>query len=156
MRTLKNQTIEETLLSRSHWIPFTGCLIWTGACDRDGYGYFNKGGKRIAAHRISYALHKGEPKNFVCHSCDVPACINPDHLYDGTNSDNMQDRSRRGRAKMAEGMSHGMSKYADGEIRLMRAMWKDGMTLRQIADTFGANGTSNIWKIVAGKTWKHV
>lgn len=57
---------------------------------------------------------------------------------------------------MAEGMSHGMSKYTDGDIRLMREMRTNGMTLRQIADIFGANGTGNVWKIVAGKTWKHV
>lgn len=57
---------------------------------------------------------------------------------------------------MAEGMSHGMSKYTDGDIRLMREMRTNGMTLRQIADIFGANGTANIWKIVAGKAWKHV
>lgn len=144
----------DRLMSKAHAIPFSGCLIWTGDYDKDGYGVISNQGKRIATHRAAYALFKGPPQKFVCHTCDVPACINPDHLYDGTNSDNMRDRSRRDRANKATGVRHGKSKYTEEDVQRMRAMRSSGQTLRQIADAFGVKGTGNIWHIVSGKTWR--
>lgn len=67
-----------------------GCLEWQGRLDRAGYGLVGRGDKR--AHRVAYAFAKGDPSGmFVCHSCDNPRCINPDHLWLGTPGDNMRD-----------------------------------------------------------------
>lgn len=86
------------------YIPVTesGCWLWTGAtnCDR-GYGYFLFRGKPMLAHRASWMMIHGDiPLGLnVLHRCDVPSCVNPDHLFLGTLSDNMQDCSRKGRTE---------------------------------------------------------
>lgn len=76
------------------------CWLFSGATVR-GYGQIRFKGKTCLAHRVSFQLHKGEiPKNKeLLHSCDVPNCVNPDHLSVGTRSDNMQDCVKKGRYK---------------------------------------------------------
>jgi hypothetical protein len=83
--------------------PNSGCWLWTDATmKRGGYGQMSAFGKPRPAHRISWMLYRGEipPGKFVCHKCDVPLCVNPDHLFLGTPSDNMQDCSRKGRLNL--------------------------------------------------------
>jgi len=78
----------------------TGCLLWTASKSNRGYGVFSDGwGKTISAHRFAYQLAKGSiPAGMVvCHSCDNPACCNPDHLWLGTRSDNQRDMVAKGR-----------------------------------------------------------
>lgn len=77
------------------------CWIWLAAKIPKGYGYFYNGHKNVGAHRYSYEIFKGKiPDGYhVCHSCDVPSCVNPDHLFIGTNNDNRQDSKNKGRTK---------------------------------------------------------
>lgn len=81
--------------------PGTGCWLWCGVVSSSGYGYvwYRERKKTVRAHRLSYEMSKGmiPPGQFICHTCDVPRCVNPDHLFAGTNSDNMQDALRKGR-----------------------------------------------------------
>lgn len=76
-----------------------GCWIWQGGKNKDGYGAATVNGKYINAHRLSFKLNIGEiPKGmFVCHTCDTPSCINPEHLFLGTHEDNMKDMKKKGR-----------------------------------------------------------
>jgi hypothetical protein len=76
----------------------SGCWIWTGAVS-NGYGSLKVDGQNIRAHRFSYEVHCGEIEdgNVICHSCDVPLCVNPDHLWSGTQSENILDCSKKGR-----------------------------------------------------------
>lgn len=78
-----------------------GCWLWIGAKLTTGYGVLNIGRKEgvAAAHRLSWAIHFGviPPGKFVCHHCDVRACVRPDHLFLGTSQDNVSDMVRKGR-----------------------------------------------------------
>ena len=78
-----------------------GCWAWVGRKDSNGYGLvqLGRGLPRTGAHRVSWQLYYGEDpgKLFVCHRCDNPECTNPDHLFLGTQSDNLQDAKKKGR-----------------------------------------------------------
>ncbi|MGD9727415.1 MAG: HNH endonuclease signature motif containing protein [Nitrospira sp.] len=75
------------------------CWLWEASCNSSGYGQFMFNGKPIGAHRMSWALHhqKMPGRTDVCHSCDEPSCVNPNHLWRGTRKQNHQDMSRKGR-----------------------------------------------------------
>lgn len=75
------------------------CWLWMGGKNRRGYGKFQNGYKTIIASRMAYELFKGplEDKKLVCHTCDNPPCVNPDHLWLGTNRDNQLDSIKKGR-----------------------------------------------------------
>lgn len=79
--------------------PNSGCWLWAGNTRVSGYGVFKLNGKTIPAHRMSVILHCGDFDRslFVCHKCDVPGCVNPDHLFVGTPKDNTWDMLRKGR-----------------------------------------------------------
>ncbi len=82
--------------------PNSGCLFWIGGTPTPkGYGQLKYKGRTIGAHRLAWILCNGDIPDgmHVCHHCDVPCCVNVDHLFLGTNKDNMEDRGNKGRTK---------------------------------------------------------
>lgn len=106
--------------------PNSGCWLWTGYANSDGYGKFNLNGRIEAAHRVSFREHVGEiqPGYLVLHNCDQPSCVNPSHLRLGTDSENADDRARRRRAP---------TKLTDAQVVAVRLA---SGRYRDIADTF--------------------
>jgi HNH endonuclease len=98
---LTPQSIERKSRKSQH----KGCWLWGSYCQSSGYGQIRIEGKRILAHRLSWILHFGDiPEGLlVCHTCDVRRCVNPEHLYLGTQKENMQDCLKKGR-------THGQTK----------------------------------------------
>lgn len=92
--------------------PMSGCWLWLGTAtpNRRGvdYGRLSVQGRSVRAHRYSYEAHKGaiQPGLNICHSCDNPLCVNPDHLFAGTHQDNADDRERKGRSNILSGERH--------------------------------------------------
>jgi len=82
--------------------PNSGCWLWTGTVSGSGYGELTIGRRRVGAHRVAWVLSKNDmipPDAYVCHRCDTPLCVNPDHLFLGTTTENQRDASRKGRSR---------------------------------------------------------
>jgi hypothetical protein len=141
------------------------CWLWTGRVNapapRD-YGILSVKGRNCLVHRLMYAEHVGDPTGkSVCHHCDVARCVNPAHLFLGTQSENMKDASRKGRLGMQQDPSRshfrraGWSKLTDRHVAEIRVLIAQGVGGRPIADAFGVS-LDVIHGIRCGKRWKHV
>jgi len=130
------------------------CWEWT-ACEYQGYGQIRLRGKLWKAHRFSWFLRYGKiPKGlFVCHHCDNPACVNPEHLFLGTQKDNMQDAVKKGR--MQKGMDRWCSKLTEAQVLSIRREYAEGKSQSELARKYGVDQTT-IHYIVTRKTWKHI
>lgn len=106
-------SMEQYLEERIERIPFSGCWIWTKSASKRGYATVCFQGKAHLAHRISYETFRGAiPEGMlVCHKCDVTSCINPDHLFLGTDRDNLVDAHTKGR-RPKNGPTRGKCKNA--------------------------------------------
>lgn len=137
-------------------IDSNGCWLWSGCLDKDGYGKtMYGGGNHIRSHRKSYLLHVGEIPEGLCvlHKCDVRACINPDHLFLGTNQENTIDRNQKER--QARGESNAAAKLTEEDVRRIREEAYYPGILTILANRFGVV-KSVIDSIRKGKTWKHL
>jgi hypothetical protein len=109
--------------------PVTNCWLWQNSKDSAGYGTFRYNGKIWKAHRVSFELFKTlipSPKNIdICHKCDVRNCVNPDHLFLGTDIDNVADKIRKGRFRngVMHGESNPMCKLSDKIVAEIRAKY---------------------------------
>lgn len=134
--------------------PNSGCWLWAGSSNADGYGHFGVGGsgKVRKAHRVSYEHHHGEipPGMLVCHKCDNPACVNPEHLFLGTPRENSEDRDHKGR--QALGIENGKAVLNDALVKYIR---ETPLSERVIANQLGVSrGTVNA--VRSRRTWNHV
>lgn len=137
--------------------PFGNCWQWTGATDKEGYGRFNFLRRNTLAHRVSYLLHVGKiPKNkLILHECDVRVCVNPSHLYPGTDQDNTNDKVSRGRQSPRRGETNGHAKLTEKEVRKIREMRKAGYNGHYLAKIYNVT-PATIYHCATNRTWKHV
>ena len=133
------------------------CWEWTGA-KTSGYGELSIKSKPIRAHRISWEIHYGPiPKGkFICHHCDNRSCVNPKHLFLGTQSDNMQDCMKKGRFNRAKGMRQGKAKLTDKDVLNIRKEYiPQKISRRVLAEKYRVS-SSCIQAIVERRSWKHL
>jgi len=132
-----------------------GCWIWTGAKTK-GYGKFRMKEKNIVASRASWLLNRDVPENFsdllVCHHCDNPSCVKPDHLFLGTTQENVNDKMAKGRHDPGRGVAQKNAKLDDDKVRFIR---QRSMTGPQLAEKFDVS-LALIKAVRTGKKWKHV
>lgn len=114
-----------------------GCWIWSGLLTNTGYGRYGKGGRR--AHRIAYEIAFGSVPDGMCvlHKCDVPSCVRPDHLFLGTQADNMRDMARKGRAR--GGAQAGLDA---NRLREAHQLHSKGLSFSAIARQIGSTHTT--------------
>ena len=129
------------------------CWLWTAAKNAGGYGRFSYKGANRLAHRVSWELCKGSPaEKDLCHTCDVPSCVNPKHLYEGDHSQNMADMVLRGRSPSNKGERNPCRKLTYNQVRYIRYSSAKNSNL---ADAFGVTLMS-IYNIRKRKTWAEV
>lgn len=132
-----------------------GCWVWTSTKNKGGYGTFRYGKRKVAAHRISYEMFVGAiPDGLqVCHRCDNPACVNPEHLFLGTMAENFADKVRKQRSA---GEFNANVRLTEEIVKAIRREYEvGGTTTYELADKYGVT-RPNIGYIVNRKTWSHV
>lgn len=145
--------------------PETGCWVWqraqtgNGWRERKGYGYFRLRGEGrggFTAHRVVFYLTHGRWPNETRHTCDNKPCCNPEHLLDGTKSDNMRDAVERGLIRRVRGERAPSSRLTELKVLEIRRRYAGGgCTFRSLASDYGV-GATTVRAVVARRTWTHI
>lgn len=135
-----------------------GCWLWTGTVTDRGYGSVNTGGKHgpsRGAHRVAWELTHGPiPKGMVvCHSCDNPPCVRPDHLFLGSQRANLRDASAKKRTMRGE--DHVFHRLTEADVMDIRTRHADGTSQADLAREYGLNH-QHVSSIVGGRAWAHL
>lgn len=147
-------------MDRGDFIEVTprGCHVWLGSKFESGYGRLKVGGRSYRANRMSWEFANGPiPAGMkICHTCDNPPCVNPAHLFVGTDADNMADMARKGRASKnltkvyTRGNEHHNAKLTDEQVGELRREYEAGGTSQsRLAVKFGVS-QALVSKIVRG------
>ena len=149
------------------------CWEWNRLKNIGGYGSFYLNGKMFVAHRISYFFHtKIDPANLcVLHKCDNPRCVNPNHLFLGTDADNVKDMIEKGRHNRLRGLNHPSIKNpgylkrgeqshqskltSEQVVEICESYYKGGITYKELGARYGVH-LCQIQRIVKGEAWKHL
>jgi len=140
------------------WIHKTeSCWNWTGTIHRHGYGMVCVGGRAKIASRVSYELFVSAiPDGMqVLHKCDNRMCVNPDNLFLGTNSDNVQDRVAKGRSAVSIGERNANAKLSEEQVREIRRLRTAGERPKDLGLKFGV-AAAHITQIAKGRAWSHL
>ena len=134
--------------------PNSGCWIWLGALRYDGYGFaypYGRIGKAHPAHRLIYEFHKGPIPDGMCalHRCDNRCCCNPDHIFLGTQKENMEDKVRKGRCQDQRGEKGNNARLTADNVREIRLSNKRNC---ELAHQFKIS-PSHVSKLRSGKGW---
>lgn len=133
-----------------------GCWEWIGGINSSGYGCFKFQEKQQLTHRLSYSWFVGpiECGKLICHLCNNKKCVNPHHLYLGTQFENMRDAVKDGLIEVGEKSSSSKLKYKD-VVSIKKEYKNSNLTQYELAKKYKTVQT-NIHMIVSGKTWKNV
>lgn len=157
---IMNERLRDALILQmqsKHEFSEDGCWQWTANLDGNGYGCIKFRQTVLSAHRASYAIrHMVNPQELlVCHHCDNPRCINPDHLFLGTDADNTADKMRKGRHRHGsplKGENNPRAKLTITQVDAIKALILKGWTNTAIAERYGVtHGTVSL--IRRGKSW---
>lgn len=134
------------------------CWLWIGKTKKGKYGQIRIHGKNVLAHRFTYEIFMGPIKAgyFILHKekCGNPNCVNPGHLYMGTQADNIRDRDSWGNAAIGE--KNAFAKLSNKEVlKIKQLREKHNYTHETLANMFGVSDSA-IWSIINGRTWKHL
>lgn len=156
------KTIKDRFMDKVDFIPYHSCNEWNSAI-RSGYGVIKENGKLLSAHRVSYELFNGDiPEGmYVCHSCDNRLCVNPNHLWLGTHSENMKDAYSKGRVVIPKNKHEFKNgnipinrKLTFSDAETIRSLYKlSGLTQLMIAERYNVSRTV-INDIVNNNTYK--
>jgi hypothetical protein len=140
-------------------IIYPYCWEWIGGKYHNGYGQFFDGKNKITAHRFSYKEYKGPIKKGlnVCHTCDNRWCVNPDHLFLGTQKENLQDMYSKNRQNPPDtrGTNNGRSIITSSDVVKMRNLYQNNISVAEIARKFSVSETQTS-RIVKRQSWKHI
>lgn len=145
-------------MEKVHRCPLSGCWLWMGYLTGRGYGHLGRRrhGKKLdyKAHRYSFEMHNGPIPDGLCvlHKCDVRNCVNPEHLFLGTQADNMKDRDLKGRGRAPRGEKHGIAKLSDADVISIRLFLNLGAKQQTIAEAYGVS-RKTVSDIKCGRTW---
>lgn len=138
--------------------PLSGCWLWLGYTNAAGYGIHSRLKKRTYAHRRAWELMRGSisGETMVCHRCDTPACVNPEHLFLGSHSDNMADMRAKGRAFRPAGTLHPQHRLSEQAVRYVRQQYgRNGVSYSMLGRALNVSWEA-IRNIVKGRSWKTV
>lgn len=150
-------TIRDRIEERSIPEPNSGCWLWLLGQHPKGYGSFSIGhARKHTAHRVSYVAFIGDiPDGLqVCHRCDNPPCVNPEHLFAGTPKQNTRDMIAKDRGNRGE--RNGGAKLLPHEVLDIISLGECGLSDREINDRYRQVTESAIYQITAGVRWKHL
>lgn len=135
--------------------PNTGCWLWGAGCTTAGYGVYHPvHGKSVAVHRFVLSIALGRSLvGWALHHCDVPPCLCPIHLYEGTHRQNVDDKVRRNRQR--KGVHTPSHVLTEQQVITLRERYADGCSMNRIKIDFGVS-IATVHKIVNGKAWVHV
>lgn len=157
----KWNSIEERFWSKVN--KTDSCWLWIASKNPSGYGLFNMDGRSKLAHRVSLKLSgiEFDDSLYALHHCDTPACVNPSHIFLGTQAMNMEDMNKKGRGsikgfKNGCGSKHGNALLTEDQVLEIRRKYQPKKyTLKMLANEYGI-AITNVSAIVNRKSWTHI
>lgn len=155
-RLHRTPPIEKHFWEQAKILGKNDCWEWQGYKSRKGYGQIQIDHRVTAAHRVAWELTHGPIREGlqVCHKCDNPPCVNPNHLFLGTNDDNVADKMSKNR--QVHGVNHPHAKLTDAQVVEARQRFAEGgISIAALARRYGVSGVS-MRSVILRATWRHL